>query len=476
MTQKKSPKPDPVEPKPVKPSKKIPVYAGEILGKMTELLAIQQEDLKKLNAAEEARASAPPPQPAPVPSEMVEVLKNLATGQTDTNKVLEGIAANQAALLMKKLEEDEAAKRNVQAAPPPPTGTATPLTQPTQPGPAAGAGGNPPPQPKVEKTKVTLGEILVGAFGVLVLLALAFLVWRISPTTPTVPDQKTPPVASDSTTKPASTTAPGPTTVWASKDEMTAFEKKSTDETVSLTARLNAMSAELIALKNSNATKVSKEDMAAFENAVISMRTELDEMKKLGATQEQVATLERKLATATTSLTNRLDAVSAATKTLATKADVAQLRKDNKDADDKLAKEIERVRQPSPTEDVVVNLILLDNMGRVQTYFKEVLESSLNSKVHPTSFKYDGKPNYWPQKILVSFPYVRGKPATGVILYTPKMAGAAVKRFNVLSCDVYKYNDATGTLRYDDNKGEDFPFAPAGASYITTPLTLPTLP
>ena len=195
------------------------------------------------------------------------------------------------------------------------------------------------------------------------------------------------------------------------------------------------------------------------------------------ATKKDVASLKGELATVTT--------------LVATKNDLTKV---EKKLDDKIAlavKELKtevavrqaidsrKITPPPPAKEPVavsapiwrVNILLVDEYGRVPECYKGVRVQDITVKGNHTHFLFDGKPIDWNQKVVLSYSYLdNAPPITGTIYYTPE-GGAASKVINVPPCNVYQ--DSDGSIRYDDLQG-GFPLAPKGAGYITAQSTLPT--
>jgi len=132
----------------------------------------------------------------------------------------------------------------------------------------------------------------------------------------------------------------------------------------------------------------------------------------------------------------------------------------------------EAVAVPDATQ--FVNILLVDDYGRVPECYKRVRVTDISQNGKHTHFLFDGKPIDWNQKVVFSYSYTDNEaPITGTIYYTPEIAGVASKVINVPPCNVYQ--DADGTIRYDDGAGR-YPCAPKGAGYITTQSVLPTQP
>jgi len=120
-----------------------------------------------------------------------------------------------------------------------------------------------------------------------------------------------------------------------------------------------------------------------------------------------------------------------------------------------------------------VNILLVDEFGRVPDCFKGVLVSDVTQNGKHTHFMFDGKPIDWNQKVMFSYSYTDNEPPiTGAIVWTPK-TGEASKVINIPPCNIYQ--DSDGTIRYDDG-AEKYPIAPEGSAYITTQSVLRTQP
>lgn len=146
----------------------------------------------------------------------------------------------------------------------------------------------------------------------------------------------------------------------------------------------------------------------------------------------------------------------------------AELKKLESKVDEKVVPAKEAVIVSAPVWRV--NILLVDEYGRVPECFKGVLVSDIIQKGRHTHFMFNGKPVDWNQRVVLSYSYAdNNPPITGAIYYTPA-AGAAVKVINVPPYNVYQ--DSDGTIRYDD-LGGGFPCAPKGAGYITSQSTLP---
>ena len=131
-----------------------------------------------------------------------------------------------------------------------------------------------------------------------------------------------------------------------------------------------------------------------------------------------------------------------------------------------------------PDTNQFVNILLLDEYGRVPECFKGVRVSDITqtSDGKHTHFTFDGGLVDWNQKVLFSHQYTKNDPPiTGAIVWTSE-AGEAGKVINIPPYNVYQSLDSRdGTIRYDDLSGH-FPAAPKGAGYITAQSILPTQP
>lgn len=169
-------------------------------------------------------------------------------------------------------------------------------------------------------------------------------------------------------------------------------------------------------------------------------------------------------------------------------AQIAQIKEDNRRAEAEAAAARRRAGEAkkivpqnltikaAPCHSAVlrVNILLVDDYGRVPECFKGVAVSDITQNGKHTHFLFDGKPIDWNQKVVYSYSYTDNEaPITGTIYYTPEIAGAASKVINIQPRNVYQ--DSDGTIRYDDGAGR-FPRAPKGAGYITTQSVLPTQP
>lgn len=122
------------------------------------------------------------------------------------------------------------------------------------------------------------------------------------------------------------------------------------------------------------------------------------------------------------------------------------------------------------SDTIFYNVLLIDNSGRVHRNLQGIKESDITEEKGRKSFLYNGKPIYWTQKVVFSYPYTESSSYTGVIYYTPEIAMGASSVINIPPGNVYQDNE---TIIYDDGNG-CYICAPQGASYRTDQSTLPT--
>lgn len=111
--------------------------------------------------------------------------------------------------------------------------------------------------------------------------------------------------------------------------------------------------------------------------------------------------------------------------------------------------------------DYRVNLLCYDPSGRViQAIARDIKITDINMEAG--TFLKDGKPNYWPGKLVTSYPYAMGQQP--IIGYIIQPDGSRIT--NVPASSVYANN---GTLLYDDARGHFVP-VPAGSAFFTSEL------
>ncbi len=114
-----------------------------------------------------------------------------------------------------------------------------------------------------------------------------------------------------------------------------------------------------------------------------------------------------------------------------------------------------------------VNILLIDQYGRISNSFKRVFVSDITRTGVHTHFLFRGEPVEWYQKVLFSSTFADSDaPVVGAIFYAPRIARSACKVVNIAPRDVYA-DDADGSVRYDDGTGKNFPCAPKGSGFTT---------